>query len=50
VTEGEGGSIHLDVEAVLLVHAEIFGISADAARDRVLKPAGLGSAVNRPPT
>lgn len=50
MTEGEGGSIHLDVEAVLLVHAEIFGISIDAARDRVLKPAGLASAVNRRPT
>jgi hypothetical protein len=38
--EDEGGTIHLDVEAVLLVHAEIFGLSLDTARDRVLKPEG----------
>jgi hypothetical protein len=48
--EGEGGAIHLDVDVVLLVHAEIFGLSLEAARDRVLKPEGLASAVNRPPT
>jgi death-on-curing protein len=48
--EDEGGAIHLDVDAVLLVHAEIFELSLEAVRDRVLKPEGLASAVNRPPT
>jgi death-on-curing family protein len=48
--EGGGGTIHLDVEVVLLVHAEIFRISLGAARDRVLKPEGLASAVSRPLT
>jgi prophage maintenance system killer protein len=46
--EGEGGTIHLDAEAVLLVHAAIFHISTDVARDRVLKPEGLASVVSRP--
>jgi death-on-curing protein len=48
--EHEGGTIHLDVEAVLLVHAAIFGLSLAAARDRVLTSEGLASAVNRAPT
>jgi hypothetical protein len=48
--EGEAGTIHLDAEAVLLIHSVIFGISLDSARDRVLKPEGLASVVNRPPT
>jgi prophage maintenance system killer protein len=48
--EDEGGTLHLDIEAVLLVHAEIFGPQHRRGPRSHLKPEGLASAVNRPPS
>jgi death on curing protein len=44
----EGDVTYFEVETILRIHANIFDVSVDEARDRVLKPEGLASVVQRP--
>ncbi|HKF75161.1 MAG TPA: type II toxin-antitoxin system death-on-curing family toxin [Candidatus Dormibacteraeota bacterium] len=48
VTRGRRRIVYLSGEAVLAVHAEVFGCTVQQARDRLRNPDGLEAAVVRP--